>query len=584
MKKIVIILILVLSFISIACSTLPPTDLPPSIDVKNTGKNFMEDDMERQSASYYHFLIGNMALLNQNFNSALDNLEKADNLSDGKSATVHAKLSELYLREGLLEKSLEEIDKAISDAPQKIDYYYLKAGLNEALSQSDEAKKSYQFILKKDPKQKNAYLLLANIYRGEGNIEKAKELLEEMVEKFPEEVISYQYLAKIYEKEKATYKAENILQKAYEIDKENEILAMELCRVLILQGKLDQAKNVAMDVIKKNPNYALARRILAELSLQDENLDEALKHFKALKNSNDNSIEIRYKIALIYMQKKMPREAAKELNLLLASAPDHIGARYALGTVYIAQKKYKEAVEELRKINFENDSRNYIDAKLSLAFVLRQLGKIDEAKDELEEAYKNIPYDKKIANILIAVYRKLEQYDAAEKLILNFLEKKPGDIDILFQYAVLKYEMGEKQLALEKINYILEKNPDYAEALNYIAYSWAEDGENLEKATEYVTRALKNDPKNPYYIDTLGWIKYKKKEYKEALDLLLQALNLTDDDLIIFEHIGDVYVAEDKKELAVKYYEQALKKKNDELHKEELEAIQRIEKKLEELK
>ncbi len=579
-----IILIFVFSFLTVACSTLPPTDLPPSIDIKNTKQKGMEDDMERQSSSYHHFLIGSMALLNQNFNSALDNLEKADELSGGKSATVHAKLSELYLREGLLEKSLEEIDKAINDAPNKIDYYYLKAGLDEALSKSDEAKKSYQFILEKDPTQKNAYLLLANIYRGEGDIENAKKLLEEMVEKFPEEVISYQYLAKIYEKEKATYKAENILKKAYEVDKKNDMLAMELCRVLILQSKLEEAKNVAMEVIKQQPNHALARRILAELSLQDENLDEALKHFNVLKDSDNSSIEIRYKIALIYMQKNMPKEAAKELNLLLASAPNHVGARYALGTVYIAQKKYEEAVEELKKIKFEDDGRNYVDAKLSLAFVLRQLGRNEDAKEELEEAYKNVPFDKKIATSLIMVYRNLEDYATAEDLILKFLEKKPGDLDITFNYAVLQYERGKKDIALEKMNYILEKNSDYSEALNYIAYSWAENGENLEKATEYVTRALKKDPKNPYYIDTLGWIKYKQKDYKEALDLLLQALNLTEDDIVIFEHIGDVYVAEDKKDLAIKYYEQALKKKNDELNKEELESIKRIENKLKDLK
>lgn len=584
MKKIIFISIFVLSLVIIACSSIPPTDLPPTVDIKNTKINLMQDSMEKQSSSFHHFLMGNMDLSEQNFDSALDNLKKAGSLSEDNSQAVHAKLAELYLREGLLEKALDEINIAIKEAPSKLDNYYIKAGLCEALSQSDEAKKAYKFILKNDPKQKNAYLLLADIYREEGDVKKAQELLEEMIEKFPNDVISYQYLARIYEKQKDIEKAQEILKQAYELDKDNDILAMEFCRVLVLQGKLEEAKQVAMLVIEKNPNHLLARRILAELSLQDNNLDEALSHFNALKDSKEATAEVRYKIALIYMQKNMPELAAKELNLLLASNPEHVGARYALGTVYAAQKKYEEAANELNKVKFDDDRKNYLDAKLLLAYVLRKLDKDDDAKEVLEETYKNVPYDKKVASMLVMIYRKLEKKKDAEKLILNFLEKKPGDLDMLFQYAVFQYESGKKDVALEKMDYILTKNPDYAEALNYLAYSWAEDNVNLEKANEYINRALKKDPKNPYYLDTLGWIKFKQKEYKDALDLLLQALNLADDDVVIFEHIADVYSAQEDFELAKKYYKQGLAKKSDKLSKDELESIERMEEKLEDIK
>ena len=77
---------------------------------------------------------------------------------------------------------------------------------------------------------------------------------------------------------------------------------------------------------------------------------------------------------------------------------------------------------------------------------------------------------------------------------------------------------------------------------------------------------------------------YNQKKYKDALDILLKALNLTDDDIVIFEHIGDVYMAQKEKELAKKYYEQAVKKKNENLNKDEIISIERIEKKLKEFK
>lgn len=284
------------------------------------------------------------------------------------------------------------------------------------------------------------------------------------------------------------------------------------------------------------------------------------------------------------MQKNMPEQAAKALNLLLASNPDHLGARYALGTVYVAQKKYEEAAIELEKVKFENDASNYVDAKLVLSYVLRKLNRDVESQKVLEEAYKNVPFDKRIAMTLIMVYRKLDKKSKTEDLILEYLEKNPGDIDMIFQYAILQYEMGKKDVALEKMKYVLTKNPEHAEALNYIAYSWAEDNINLDKAEEYAKRAIKKEPKNPYYLDTLGWVKYKKKKYKVALDLLLQALNLADDDIVILEHIGDAYLADGNETLAKRYYKQGLAKKSDNLGKEDQKSIKRMEKKLNNLK
>ena len=149
----------------------------------------------------------------------------------------------------------------------------------------------------------------------------------------------------------------------------------------------------------------------------------------------------------------------------------------------------------------------------------------------------------------------------------------------------------------EEMNDIIQIAPcDYFTAVNAVIFSetleevkerfdgtWAEDNINLDKALEYINRALEKDPKNPYYIDTLGWIKFKQEEYKEALDLLLRALNLADDDIVIFEHIGDVYLADGNKELAKKYYKLGLAKKNDKLSGDELKSIERMEDKLEDL-
>ena len=83
MKKVIFISIFIISLVVIACSSVPPTDLPPTVDIKNSKVSFMQDNMEQQSSSFHHFLMGNMDLFDQNFDSALSNLKKAGDLSKG---------------------------------------------------------------------------------------------------------------------------------------------------------------------------------------------------------------------------------------------------------------------------------------------------------------------------------------------------------------------------------------------------------------------------------------------------------------------------------------------------------------------
>ena len=211
-----------------------------------------------------------------------------------------------------------------------------------------------------------------------------------------------------------------------------------------------------------------------------------------------------------------------------------------------------------------SQSENYLDD------IMDMKAEISDLRREIEEnathfrrisfVTRNADFKEKMVDIVYTI--ELKEYSDDTKVTVN---------------------IDGKDVALEKMNYILTKDPNYTEALNYLAYSWAEDNENLNKALEYINRALEKEPKNPYYLDTLGWVKFKKKQYKEALDLLLQALNLADDDVVIFEHIGDVYLADGNKDLAKKYYKQGIKKDNDKLSKDDVLSIKRMKEKLEDL-
>ena len=87
---------------------------------------------------------------------------------------------------------------------------------------------------------------------------------------------------------------------------------------------------------------------------------------------------------------------------------------------------------------------------------------------------------------------------------------------------------------------VLEREPENPEALNYLGYTYADLGINLDEAEALITKALEYQPDDGYIVDSLGWVYYKKGRYEEALKELSRAQSLSPDDPVINEHLGDV--------------------------------------------
>ena len=83
--------------------------------------------------------------------------------------------------------------------------------------------------------------------------------------------------------------------------------------------------------------------------------------------------------------------------------------------------------------------------------------------------------------------------------------------------------------------------PGLADAYNYLGYMYAEKGVNLDEAIELIGEALKIEPDNGAYIDSLGWAYFQKGMVDEALAELEKAAGLMGDDPTIREHLGDAY-------------------------------------------
>jgi Flp pilus assembly protein TadD len=131
--------------------------------------------------------------------------------------------------------------------------------------------------------------------------------------------------------------------------------------------------------------------------------------------------------------------------------------------------------------------------------------------------------------------RAIEFLRQAEKL-------KPGDKKITLQLAQVLEESGSSAEALARVKRLYDKDSKDPTLINYYGYLLAVNGDKLDFAEKLLDKVLKHDPENGYYLDSLGWIKFKKGEYNNALRILLDAADSIADDPTIWEHIGDTYV------------------------------------------
>jgi Flp pilus assembly protein TadD len=88
---------------------------------------------------------------------------------------------------------------------------------------------------------------------------------------------------------------------------------------------------------------------------------------------------------------------------------------------------------------------------------------------------------------------------------------------------------------------LYNRKSDDASLANFYGYLLAEKGESLDLAEKLVAKALEKEPDNGYFLDSLGWIRYKQGNVREALGILLSAVDKAGDDAVIWEHIGDAY-------------------------------------------
>lgn len=565
---------------TVGCTARTGEKLPPSgLDMPAEGatKGSVGPDIKKESRAIHHYLVGQLSYNSEDFDSALSNFAQSSELTEDTEPVLHIKLAELYVRFSQLDKALNETEIARKADPDDSYTQLLHAGILVALNRPDEAKPIYEALIQKDPEKFDPYILLSSLYNEQKQFDQSIQVLSKLTTRAPNEPIGYYYSGRTYELMGKLDKAETSYHMVRKLDPSGEKGLIDLIRVLVRQKKVEKAQQLCLDISKQDPNNATARKLLAQLMVGQNKLDEALTHFQAAEELEEDPTDTRFKIALIQIEKQNFREALRELSLVLAKNPKHDEARYYLASLYAGSGRRKEAVEELFKI--ERDSEMFVKSRTFAAFVLRQNKDLEGAEKAVREAYELAEDKNSTLLYLTVILRDLEKYSEAEKLLADALKSDPSNDRLLFNRAIVLHELGREDESLTAMEELIRLHPEHSDGLNFVAYCLAEKNENLERAETLAKKALTIRQNDAYYLDTLGWVYFKRGQLDKAETSLERAVTLSQDDAVIIEHYVEILVSHGNITKAISVLKAIAEKDTSEVSdKDKLAAFDRLKK------
>ncbi|QGM46361.1 tetratricopeptide repeat protein [Methylocystis heyeri] len=307
-------------------------------------------------------------------------------------------------------------------------------------------------------------------------------------------------------------------------------------RFLSSHGENESARRLYEAYDAAAPNHPIVVAALAEL-----NAGKTLEPF--VRNAEEGAGEVLYGLVSLGGRQADELAALIYLRLSLALAPGNTLAIFTLADIYERLKQVETAIDLYDSVPESSPLR--INADVQAALLLETLGKSKEASEHLQTVVEAHPKDADALTALANLQRsrKLFAESAATYSRALALQQNPEKSQwLLYYYRGIANERRKDWPDAEKdLKKALELNPDQPLVLNYLGYSWVDQGVNLDEAFRMLRRAVDLKNRDGYIVDSLGWAYYRLGRYDEAVVELEKAIDLKPSDPVINDHLGDAY-------------------------------------------
>jgi tetratricopeptide (TPR) repeat protein len=232
------------------------------------------------------------------------------------------------------------------------------------------------------------------------------------------------------------------------------------------------------------------------------------------------------------------------LQLALYLQPTHPLALLSLADLYETVKKPQMAIKVYERVPASSPLKR--NAQIQLATDLDAADRSDEAIKILKEVVSSDPKDLEAIMALGNIERGRKKFADCTDTYAKGIGALPDGNDkansVWYYYRGICEERSKQWPKAEAdMKKALEVQPDQPHVLNYLGYSWIDQGVNLDEGMKMIKRAVEQRPDDGYIVDSLGWAYFRLGNYEEAVKNLERAIDLKPEDPTINDHLGDAY-------------------------------------------
>lgn len=232
------------------------------------------------------------------------------------------------------------------------------------------------------------------------------------------------------------------------------------------------------------------------------------------------------------------------LQLSLYLQPTHPLALLSLADLYESVKRPKMAIKVYERVPATSPLKR--NAQIQLAIDLDSADRTEEAIKILKGVTAEDPKDLEAIMALGNIERGRKRFGDCGATYSQGIDVLPAGNDkansVWYYYRGICAERSKQWAKAEAdMKKALELQPDQPHVLNYLGYSWIDQGVNLDEGMKMIKRAVEQRPDDGYIVDSLGWAYYRIGNYEEAVKNLERAIDLKPEDPTINDHLGDAY-------------------------------------------
>lgn len=480
-------------------------------------------DEEQQIEAFARFAAGMSNELQEKGDEALEEFFRAA-LADSTNEKLVLDVARRLIQGNQLEKAAILLGKSGENPDASPNLLTLLGLVYSKQDRVDDAVKVNRRAMQKAPKSILPYRSLVELYLKKENYAAALNLMNEASKVEGAGIDYYLNLAELYglflrkkpdQAEIAKPNLKAALDTVFDTKPEDAAVLQKLADGYQFINDLPRATVIYMDLLKRYPNAPGLQERLTTLFLKGGQKEQAVELLKGMVRDNPTGRPEAYlMLANLLREEKKYKEAAEQLERMLIVRDDYEPAYYELAEMYNLSDRPEKSLEVLDKVK-KKSGQSFLNS-FYRALAYNRLKKYDKAVEELTAA------------------EVVARATAPEQLTHFFY----------FQMGAAHERNKDRAQAAKYFEKCLEMQPDFAEALNYLGYMWAENGENLERAKELIEKAVNQEPENAAFLDSMAWVLYKLNQPKPALEWMLKAMKLNEEeDATLYDHLGDIYAS-----------------------------------------